>query len=323
MTTASSLYLGLDIGGTKVAAGLVAADGEVLASTRRTTADLRHQGDFVAGLIRLSRSLMNDASHLPPTLTGIGLALPGPVDPRLGAIRRAPRNQELEGVALGDIFAREFHCPAVAGNDANCAALGEALFGAGRGHDSVAYFTISTGIGGGFVRHGQPWSGARGTAAEFGHIILDPDGPPCDCGGRGCLEALASGTAIARRAQAALTASPRSLLADPEFLAGRELDARVVADAAQRGDATALTVWEESMSWLGLGLGTVINVLDPAIVVLGGGVAAAGNLLLEPVRQTVRERCMPDIARETPIVLAALKSDVGIVGAAALAMAGE
>lgn len=310
----AELYLGLDIGGTKVAVGLVDGAGRVAAQARRSTESLRQEGEFVPALLRLARSVAGERP------AGVGIALPGPVDPRRGVIRRAPRNQELEGVPLAEICAQELGCPAVADNDANCAALAEARFGAGRGAASLAYFTVSTGIGGGFIVEGRPLSGRQGTAAEFGHVILSPQGPRCDCGGRGCLEALASGSAIARSAREAAAAVPGSRLASAEFLAGRPLDAARVDEAAQAGDAAAQRVWEEAMTWLGLGVATVINVLDPAVVVLGGGVTAAGERLLVPVRRVVAERCMPDIARETPIRQAELGAEVGIVGAAALVM---
>jgi len=310
----AELYLGLDIGGTKVAVGLVDGAGRVAAQARRSTESLRQEGEFVPALLRLARSVAGERP------AGVGIALPGPVDPRRGVIRRAPRNQELEGVPLAEICAQELGCPAVADNDANCAALAEARFGAGRGAASLAYFTVSTGIGGGFIVEGRPLSGRQGTAAEFGHVILSPQGPRCDCGGRGCLEALASGSAIARSAREAAAAVPGSRLASAEFLAGRPLDAARVDEAAQAGDAAAQRVWEEAMTWLGLGVATVINVLDPAVVVLGGGVTAAGERLLVPVRRVVAERCMPDIARETPIRQAELGAEVGIVGAAELVM---
>lgn len=308
------LYLGLDLGGTKVAVGLVTSNGEVLSRAQALTADLRANGDPLANIIHLARGVLAPARGA--GLRGVGVALPGPTDRDSLRLLAAPTIPEIEGVALGPAFEAAFGCPAAGDNDANGAALAESRFGAGAGSRQVVYFTISTGIGGGIVADGCVVRGSRGTSAEFGHqIILPMGGPVCDCGGNGCLEALASGRGIARRASLALT-SHRSRVEPPE-----PLGAAWVAEQARAGEAWASEVWRETALYLGIGISNVINILDPDVVVLGGGVSAgAGDLLLDPVQDVVRSRCMPSLRREVPIRLAALGSEVGIVGAACLAM---
>lgn len=302
------MYLALDVGGTKTAAGLVAADGRVLAERRAATSDLRAGGDPLGELLRLSRELLDAGEGGVPD--GVGIALPGPVDCAGIRMLAAPTIPEIEGVPLASVFGEAFGCPVAGDNDANACALAESRFGAGAGYRHVVYVTVSTGIGGGIVVDGHVFRGASGTSAEFGHqVILPEGGPPCDCGGRGCLEALASGRGIAARARAV----------------GRETAGEVTAESAARaarnGEAWARRVWDDTALYLGLGLANLINVLDPGIVVLGGGVAlGAADLLLGPVREVVRQRCMPSLARRVPIVPAALGSTVGIVGAACLVM---
>jgi glucokinase len=307
------LYLGLDLGGTKVAVGVVDQSGRVLARTQSSTSDLRAGGDPLASIIRLAQGVLGagDAAGL----RGVGVALPGPTERETLRLLAAPTIPEIEGVPLAPALERAFGCPAAGDNDANGAALAESRFGGGAGYGQVAYFTVSTGIGGGIVMEGRVLRGSRGTSAEFGHqVILPVGGPPCDCGGHGCLEALASGRGIVRRARLALVAQELPL---PEG----ELRAEWVAEQARQGAGWAVEVWRETALFLGAGISNVINILDPDVVVLGGGVSTgAVDLLLEPVRDVVRARCMPSLEREVPVVTAVLGTEVGIVGAACLAM---
>jgi len=301
-------YLGLDVGGTKVAAGVVTGDGRVLSHLRESTAALRSSGDPLSGIISLGREAARAAAC--ERLHGVGIALPGPVDYASLRMLAAPTIPEIEGIALGPVLEDAFGCPAAGDNDANGCALAEARFGAGRGQRQVVYVTVSTGIGGGIVMEGSLFRGARGTSAEIGHQVLQPlDGPPCDCGGHGCLEALASGRGIARRAARRLGSLPGEV----------PWTAEILAERARAGDEDARAIWHETALYLGLGLSNAINLLDPDVIVLGGGVAiGAADLLLEPVRQVVRERCMPTLSRPVPILSAVLGAEVGIVGAASL-----
>jgi glucokinase len=312
--------LGIDLGNTKIAVGVVTADGNVLSRVREETADARQGDGIVAGLIRLGRAALAGASLSPDDLRGVGIALPGPADRERLAMRAAPHIPEIEGVPLGDRLAEAFGVPVAGDNDANAAALGEARFGAGRGAAVVAYFTISTGIGGGIVAGGRLFRGATGAAGEFGHQVLERDGDPCHCGGAGCLETIASGPAIAQRARRMLPPFRGSLLADPAWRADRPWDAGLVAAAAREEDPLAVHLFDEVGEFLGLAVANVIDLFDPDCVVLGGGVMAAADLLLPAVQQAAAERAMPRLGREVRILPAALGPDVGVAGAAALAM---
>lgn len=304
-------YLGLDIGGTKVAAGVVTRDGAVLSRVQEATADLRRGGDPLTEIVRLGRHAVREAGG--GRVRGVGAALPGPVDRTGPRMLAAPTIPELTNVALEGPLREAFGCPVAGDNDANGCALAESMFGAGRGREHVVYLTVSTGIGGGVVIRGRLLRGARGTSAEFGHQVILPDGgPTCACGGRGCLETLASGTAIAARARVLFGGNDEPLEA---------LTAEWVAERVHTGDERAVRLWTEVASYLGAGISNIINILDPDVVVLGGGVSTgAGELLLAPVRRYVSERCMPSLARDVSILEAQLGSEAGIVGAACLVM---
>lgn len=299
-------YLALDVGGTKTAVGLVDARGRVRGPrVTLPTAELRAGGDPAAALIEQGRRVLSEAGLERPN--GVGIALPGPVDPAEATMLAAPTIPELAGVALAPLLRDAFGCPAAGENDGNACALAEARFGAGRGARSLVYVTISTGIGGGVVLAGRIFRGSHGSAGEVGHqVVVTNGGAACDCGGRGCLETVASGRGIARRArEAGLDCAT----------------AREAAELARSGDAAAARVWSETALYLGAGLSNVINLLDPERIILGGGVGTgAADLLLEPVRAAVGRYCMPSLSRPVSIVTAGLGGDLGLVSAAVLAM---
>lgn len=298
-------YLALDLGGTKTEAGVVDDRGRVRSRVRVPTLELRSGGDPLRALIHLGRQALEAAGVA--QAAGVGVALPGPVDVAGFRMLTAPTIPELEGRSLRDPLERAFGCRAAAENDANACALAEACFGAGRGARDLVYFTVSTGIGGGAVVDGKIFHGSRGTAVEVGHQIVIPSGGPrCDCGSSGCLEALASGRGILARAR----------------LAGVEAgDAGGLAELARRGDPEAIRIWEETVTYLGAGISNAINLLDPDVVVLGGGVSlGAADLLLEPLREFVAGRCMPSLGRPVSLQLAGLGADLGLVSAAVTVM---
>lgn len=298
-------YVALDVGGTKTAVGVVDEHGRISARRTVPTPELRAGGRPLENLITLGRAVVAEAGVAHPQ--GVGIALPGPVDPAEATMLAAPTIPEFAGIPLAPRLREAFGCPAAGENDGNACALAEARFGAGRGARSLVYVTISTGIGGGVVLDGRIFRGSHGSAGEIGHQVVVPEGgPPCDCGGRGCLEAVASGRGIARRAQQAGLPC---------------ITAREVAELARLGHAGAAQVWRDTALYLGVGLSNVINLLDPERIILGGGVGVgAADLLLDPVREGVRARCMPSLARAVSIVTAGLGEDLGLVSAAVLAM---
>jgi glucokinase len=204
-------------------------------------------------------------------------------------------------------------------NDANAAALGEHRFGVARGVDEMVYMTISTGVGGGVIAGGRLYRGANGNAGEIGHLCVEYNGRECHCGGRGCLEAYASGTNIAVRAREALLSEQPSLLLELAKTPDR-ITAETVVQAVRSGDAIATHVWDETTTILAAGIASVINALNPRLIVLGGGVTRAGDLLFEPVRRKALARAMPPLAEIVQIVPAALGDRTGVLGAAAVAL---
>ncbi len=306
---------GVDIGGTKLAVGVTDAEGRVLAS-RRLPTDLALTPDAVCRQLAamLDEAALESGSD---SLAALGIGCGGPLNRETGTLYTVPNMRGWDGFPLRAWFEERYRLPTALDNDANAQALAEARFGAGRGHSHVCYFTVSTGIGGGFVVNGRLFRGATDLAGEFGHQILLPDGPLCPCGGRGCLEALASGTSMARRARERLRKGAHSsVFTEAE---AERVTAKALAEAARQGDPFALSAWEEAGAWLGLGIVNVIHLLNPSVVVLGGGVSQAGDLILAPVRRVVKERGLAPLVSSCAIMAAGIGADVGIVGAAALA----
>jgi glucokinase len=224
-----------------------------------------------------------------------------------------------EGFELKGRLEKYFGAPAAIDNDANAAALGELRFGAGRGHRHVFYITASTGIGAGLILDGSIYRGADFGAGEFGHIVLARNGPRCNCGGRGCLEALASGTAIAKRARREAKKAPLSPLGRMAAEKKEGLSARDVVSAARKGDPRAGEIFHDAAVCLGLGITSIIHLLNPEIIIIGGGLSRAGKLLFDPVRHTVAERAQETLARNMRIVPARLGEKSVVYGALGLA----
>ena len=306
------LVLGLDFGGTKLAAGVWrAGDGELLATRRRATdVAAGAQGDLDA-MLSMSRDLLDSVGGA-DELGAVGVCFGGQVDAARGVVIVQMHVPGWEMFPLRETLAAHFGVPAAVENDANAAALAEHLFGAGRGRPSLLYVTISTGVGGGLVLNGRIFEGAHGLAGEIGHLLVAPSGPPCPCGRRGCLEAVAAGPAIARAALARLAQNPARVSALRGLLS---LTAKDVAEAAASGDELAQEVLDEALGYLGLGVANAAVLLDPGCVVLGGGVTRTGEPLLARVRAAVQER----VFAPCDVLLAQLGDDVGIWGGIAVA----
>lgn len=302
--------VGVDLGGTKVAGIRMDETGEILAREERPTPD---QADPILDeLIRLIDALA-DAST-----AAVGVGAPGMIDFPAGALRFAP-NLPLRDVPLRDLIGERSGLPCVVDNDANAAGWGEYRFGAARGHDHVLLLTVGTGIGGALVVGGRLERGAHGFAAEIGHIIVEPNGPECGCGNRGCWEQVASGKALDLLAAGDAARDPSGQIA--QLAEGGQPTGRHASRAARMGDDYARAIFAEVGRRLGEGIAGLVNVLDPEIVVVGGGVAEEGDLLLEPARRAFRESVEAvEYRPEVPIVMAELGNEAGAMGAAALAL---
>ncbi len=253
-------------------------------------------------------------------VAAVGLGAPGPLNFKQGVLRFAPNLPGWINVPLQEMLADRFQVPAFVGNDADVAALAEHRFGAGVGVADLIYMTISTGIGGGMVFNNRLFTGGQGLGGEVGHMAIDPRGPKCSCGNVGCLEVLASGTAIARRAHERLADGEVSILRDR---AGDDLStitAKEVSQAGRQGDALAIAVFREAGTYIGSTLVSLMYLLNPELFILGGSVTLADNLIFDPIYETVNARA-PKVYREkTRIVKAQLGGDVGLWGALALCL---
>ncbi len=309
--------LALDIGGTKLAAGVVESSGRVRSFLVEST--LADQGPErgLARLFELGRRAVGESGLDWPELAAVGIGCGGPLDAEEGVLLAPPHLPGWRDVPVGALAERELGLPATLENDATAAAAGEHRYGAGVGTRNMVYLTVSTGVGGGIVVDGRLYRGATGNGGELGHVTVDCRGRPCHgCGRRGCLEAYVSGTSIAERAREALAAS-----AEPSSLAELpDLTAADVAAAALAGDALAREVWEGTIAALACGLTSIVNLFEPELVVLGGGVSSAGEQLLGPVRDCVRADSMQPAGEAARIVRSALGDRVGVVGAAAIAL---
>jgi len=311
----TGLLLALDFGGTKHTAAVVARGERHWRAHRRVL--LSPHADAEADVETMRALAWELLSGERPAAVGVSFG--GPVDAVTGTVHLSPHVPGWEGLPLREMLEAEFGAPASVDNDANVAALGEHRFGAGRGYDSLLYVTVSTGVGGGWILHGRPWRGADGMSGEIGHTVVDPGGPVCVCGKRGCVERLASGPYIAQRARQWLNVHPGrgQVLRD---LAGHDLEAitaQLVSQAAARGDELAWEALEVAAWALGVGIGNAANLVNPQRFVLGGGVMKAGERFWEVVRRVARETALPEV--HVDVVPAALGDDAPLWGAVVLA----
>lgn len=317
--------LGIDIGGTKIALGLVDETGRQVAGDRMPTQPEAPPAVTVQRMLDRVQQLMAESGIGKDALGAVGIAFAGPLDAAEGRITNPPNLPTWHNFPLADVVREVLGKPTYLENDANAAALGEAMYGAGVGVKNMVYVTVSTGIGGGAVLDGRLYRGETGAACEVGHIKIVYNGRECGCGGRGCLEAYASGTALAKRAQEAVAAGEPSILAE---LAGgiENIRAETVVQAMDKGDALATRLWHETMEYLSAGVGSLVNTFNPRLVVVGGGLTKAGEKLFGPLREGVRRTAMAPLAAVVEIVPSKLGDAVGVVGAAAVArerLAGE
>ena len=300
--------LALDIGGTHMRAAVFPVNQSKPKSQKRIST----YADGETSLDRLL-NLITDVTPDNASIRVVGIGIPGVIDPESSLIVTAPNLEDWVGVPITKHIEEEIGAPAFLGNDANLAALGEWHFGAGQGHQHLVYLTISTGIGGGVICDGRLLKGNHGMAGELGHVTILPNGPVCSCGQKGHLEALSSGPAIMNYVAEQLNnGRASSLYGEP--------NPQQISQAAKMGDPLALEAFERAGHYLGLMIANYLMIFNPTIVILGGGVSQAGNLLLDPVRKTIRESVLSeDYLTDLTITQAALGDDAGLYGALVLA----
>lgn len=304
--------IGVDVGGTKIAAGLLGPYLEVVRSVVIRTP--RGGMTIIDVIVELVADLAADSAD--PVL-GVGVGLPATIDRVTGRVAHSVHTDMSDFDAAGPLESR-IGLPVSLDNDANLAALAEHRMGAARGAGTAVVLTIGTGVGGGLILNGEVFRGGRGHGAELGHIAVNADGPPCQggCPGHGCLETMCSGTAITRDVRAFARANPGSAMG--RLHATGALDSRSALEMARECDADAIAAFANAGRWLGIGIASLANVFDPDVVVVGGGVSRARGLLLEPARTEYSRRALPPTTR-AQVVGATLGSDAGFVGAAIMA----
>lgn len=310
-------YIGIDVGGTNLKAGLVNGNGEILAVARTPLGAFQGPEWFAETLAGLAQEVMAQKDVSVQEIGWVGIGIPGAVS---GGRILYTANIPMTNVPLEQLFRRHLDIPVLLGNDADCAAVAEWTCGAGRGMKNFLVATLGTGLGGGMILNGRLHTG-MGAGGEIGHIVICEGGAPCNCGRRGCWEVYASATGLIRLTLEAMEKHPESLL--HTLAAESEVEGRTAFLAAERGDETALAVCTDYARYLASGLVSMINVLHPEAVALGGGVAAAPDeLLLNPVREIVAQECYARHTNQVPHILRAeMGNDAGIIGAALLGRA--
>lgn len=307
--------IGVDAGGTKLLGGVL-DDGLVVHNRVRRT----WRGGDTTETLAVLVDAVEEARRAAPDAAAVGLGIPSLVHAATGTSMSSV-HLPLDGVPVRDLMSERLGLPVHVDNDATAAVLAEHRHGAARGASDVAMLTLGTGIGGGLVLGGRVYRGHTGAGGELGHMVVALDGPPCPCGSRGCLETLVSGTAIAREGAAAGRRAPESALGRA-LGAGREITGPLVTELAHDGDEAAREVLALAGRRLGVGITNIVNALDPELVVVGGGAAAAGDLLLEPARAEVRRLALPPSSDLVRVVPAHFGDESGMVGAGLLALEG-
>jgi glucokinase len=311
-------FLGIDIGGTKLAVGVANREGKLLAAERIPTDSAEGPDRVLARLIEVCKRTIQQAGA---KITAAGVGCVGPLDQKTGYVIDPVNLKGWKRVPLVDTIRDGLQMPVFLDNDANAAALGEHRFGAGRGVRNLIYLTISTGIGGGIIVDNELYQGENGNAGELGHMSVNFAGRPCGCGNLGCIETYASGTAIAARAREALKSSDQSLLL--QLAGSRErINGQIVVEAVRQRDPVALRVWDETIQALGVAMASFIHMFNPRRIVIGGGISNAGDLLFQPLRDMTRKHAMPMLYDICQIVPAELGDQVGVLGAVAVALNG-
>ena len=309
--------IGVDIGGTNIKIALVDFDGKIIYSN---TVPTRAEMGYEAGVNNIKqaiRELMQETNQDAKTIEAIGFGLPGQIDYKEGIVKNLPNIPGWVNIPLAKMIEDEFSIPTKLDNDVRCAALGELNFGAGKGCENLICITVGTGIGSGIVLNGKLIRGASNAAGEIGHIKMDMTGGPlCGCGDYGCFEAYASGPAIVTMAREYISGGKSAKY--KEMATDGIITPYIVAQAALQGDAVSIQIFKQMGKIIGIGLSSVINLLNPEKIIIGGGVADAGDLLLEPIRKTIADRAMPIQAAAVQVVPAQLANTAGVIGASLL-----
>ena len=313
-------YIGIDLGGTNIAVGIVNEKGNILAQTSTPTLASRPYTDLVKDMAGCILSVMSETGITQDEIESIGIGVPGVADQKDGVVIFCP-NLGWHNVPIRGELQKYINKPVLIDNDATVAGLAENYAGVSAGCQSSVFLTLGTGRGGGIIINGRPWSGAHGVGSEIGHMTLAVDGVPCTCGNDGCVERYCSATAIIRMARQAVQGYPDSLILKLAEDDPQKINARVVTDAAKAGDPTAVEVFDRFARYLAITINNIICFLDPEMIVLGGGVSKAGAFLLDKVRAQLPRYLLYKSLPHARVELARLGNEAGIIGAAMLGKA--
>jgi len=308
--------IGVDVGGTNIKIALVGINGEISYSNSIPTRAEMGYEYTISAMKQAIHDLMNTTNITKEDIEGIGFGFPGQIDYKKGIVRNAPNIPGWVEVPISETMEKEFGIPTRVDNDVRCAALGELNFGAGKGCENLICITVGTGIGSGLIVNGKLVRGASNAAGEIGHIKLELEGGPlCGCGDYGCLEAFASGPAIVAMAEEYIKGGKSTKYRE---IANGEITPYIVAEAAKQGDAVAKRIFTIMGEYIGTGLASVVNLLNPEKIIIGGGVADAGEILLNPIKETILKRAMQISGSTVQVVPAQLGNTAGVIGASLL-----
>lgn len=314
----SKLLCGIDLGGTKINTGIANNKGEIISNIIIDTLAEEGQEAVIDRMIKSVYTVLERAGLKTEDLAGIGIGVPGLIDSWEGLVIEAANLPGWSNVPIVDIFAKEFDINIRLENDANAAAIGEYLFGSGKGIENFIYLTVSTGIGGGTIIDGKLYSGSNSNASEIGHSVIDFNGPKCNCGNYGCFETFASGTALARFAQNRMDAGEVTLIS--ELAGDGKVKAEHVFEAGEKGDRVALELIDKEAFYIGIGLVNILAFYNPERIAIGGGVSSQWDILKDRVNKVIEERALKPNAKVCGVVKATLGKNVGLLGAAGLVM---
>ena len=311
--------LTVDLGGTKIATALISDGYQII--ERQYAATVAEEGPdaVVRRMLNVINATLASAMVDCPAFSTVALASAGIIDVKEGIVTASPSLPGWHDIPLREMVERETGLECFLINDATAAVTAEHQFGAGKGLRNLLYVTVSTGIGGGIIVDGNLYSGTSGCAGEVGHMIIEANGPPCNCGSAGCLESLASGGAVAREARRRIASGEKSLILELAKGDPNDITAETVSAAAERGDTLSLEIISQTATYLGIGMANLVNTFNPEMIIIGGGVSNMGEILLEPARRLVKERAFPLLAESVQIVTARLGNDAGLYGAAVFA----
>lgn len=310
------LYLGIDLGGTNISTGIVDENGNILIKASTPTIKGRDAEDILDDMAELSKKLMNELNVTEKDIEAIGVGLPGMIDKKKGLSIYA-NNLKFNNTNIVEEMQKRIDLPCYIENDANCAAIGENVCGVAYGNENLIYITIGTGLGAGIIINGKVFDGSFGGGGEAGHMVIVAEGEECTCGRKGCWEAYASASALRREGRIAAAKYPNSKIYDLVDGNIKLIDAKTVFDAADLGDEVAIDIIDMYIKYLAVGLVNLVNIFQPEAIIIGGGVCAQGDKLIDPLKEILSKRVYGGQLK-TKLCIATLGNDAGIVGAAML-----